>query len=413
MSFSEHRSRLYETMPDHSVILSYAGVPLHTNEDDYCHFEVNSQFFYLTGLERENMRFLAFKSGGKTTETLFIEQADPLQERWTGRMPTREEASAVSGIGDVRYLTDWSAAVGRIMGRCRVEYAYFDLYRCGESDLPDYSALEARAFRDKYPGVTLRDLRAACVPLREVKDEDEIARVRQAVDITRQGLESVLRTLTPGMKEYQAQARFEYTCKALGAEKLAFTTIAGAGKNGCMMHYVTNRDEIRDGDLLLLDLGAKYGNYCSDITRTYPANGRYSPRQREVYELVLKANKAVAAFARPGVTLRELNDAAKDVLGEGLVKMGLIQDKKDVGKYYMHSVSHSIGIDTHDADFAGDVLQPGWIVSDEPGLYIDEESIGIRIEDDLLITQEGCEYLSRDIIREPDEIERFMAENRE
>ena len=127
----------------------------------------------------------------------------------------------------------------------------------------------------------------------------------------------------------------------------------------------------------------------------------------------MKNHPMALSAGRPGVTLRELNDAAKDVLGEGLVKMGLIQDKKDVGKYYMHSVSHSIGIDTHDADFAGDVLQPGWIVSDEPGLYIDEESIGIRIEDDLLITENGCEYLSRDIIREPDEIERFMAENRE
>ena len=175
-----------------------------------------------------------------------------------------------------------------------------------------------------------------------------------------------------------------------------------------MMHYGTNREEIKAGSLLLMDLGAKYNNYCSDITRTYPADGVYTPRQKELYQLVLKANIAVAEAARPGITTKDLNDIAKTVLGEGLVKMGMIEDVKDVGKYYMHGVSHAIGIDCHDACLVGDVLKPGWIISDEPGLYVDEEEIGIRIEDDLLITEDGCEVLSKDIIRDPEEIEKFM-----
>ena len=413
MSFQDHREKLYASLPDNSLVACWAGVSLHTNEDDYYNFEANSQFFYLTGLERENMGFLAVKAGGTVTETLFIEAADPLQERWTGKMPTREEAGAVSEIKDVRFTDQMSAAVGRYMGRYRIEHVFFDLYRCQESDLKDYNALRAGEFMEKYPAVQLHDLHAQCVPLREVKDDEEIGRVRKAVDITRQGLEHVMKTLRPGMKEYQAQANFEYMCRYLGAERFAFNTISGAGKNGCMMHYVTNRDEIRDGQLLLMDLGAKYGNYCSDITRTFPANGRYTPRQRQIYDLVLKANKAVAAFARPGVTLRDLNEECKRVLAAGLMELGLIQEEKDVGKYYMHSVSHSIGIDCHDASFVGDVLKPGWIVSDEPGLYIDEEEIGIRIEDDLLITENGCEVLSRDIPKEPDEIEAFMEQYRE
>ena len=409
MSVQEHRIRLYDTIPEGSMILSYAGVPIHTNEDDYYPFEANSQFFYLTGLERENMAFLAVKAGGATHEILFIEAADPLAERWTGKMPTKEEASQQSGIKDVRFTDSIGAAVSRYMGRYNIEAVYFDLYRCDISDPEDYNAMKAREFARLYPAVALRDLHRACVPLRECKDAEEISLVRQAVDITRQGLEQVMKTLKPGQKEYQAQAGFEYTCRALGAVRFAFPTISASGRNGCMMHYNTNREEIRPGSLLLMDLGAKYGNYCSDITRTFPADGKYTPRQREIYSLVLKANLAVAAAARPEITLKDLNDVARSVLGEGLVSLGLISDPEEVGKYYMHSVSHSIGIDCHDASFVGDVLQPGWIISDEPGLYIDEEEIGIRIEDDLLITENGCEVLSRNIPKDPDEIESFMA----
>lgn len=408
MSFQEHRKKLYDTLPEGSLVVSFAGVPVHTNEDDYYNFEANSQFFYLTGLERENMAFLAVKAGGNVHETLFIEAADPLAERWTGKMPTPEDARAVSGIENVRFTDEINGAIGRFMGRFDIEFAYFDLYRCGMEDPDDYNAVKAREFLRLYPAVTLRDLHKACVQLRECKDAEEISRVRQAVDITRQGLEHVMQNLHSGMTEYQAQADFEYKCKALGAVRFAFNTISAAGKNGCMMHYNTNREEIRPGSLLLMDLGAKYGNYCSDITRTFPADGRYTPRQREIYGLVLKANLAVAQAARPGVTLKDLNDIAKSVLGEGLVSLGLIEDAKDVGKYYMHSVSHSIGIDCHDASFVGDVLKPGWIISDEPGLYIDEEEIGIRIEDDLLITEDGCEVLSRDILKDPDDIEKIM-----
>ena len=167
MSVQEHRARLYETIPEGSMVISYAGVPIHTNEDDYYPFEVNSQFFYLTGLERENMAFLAVKAGGTVHEMLFIEAADPLQERWTGKMPTKEEASLVSGLKDVRFTEDLSSAVGRFMGRYNIEQVYFDLYRCAVPDPEDYNAMKAREFARLYPAASLRDLHRACVPLRE------------------------------------------------------------------------------------------------------------------------------------------------------------------------------------------------------------------------------------------------------
>ena len=409
MSFAQHRARLYETLADNTLVVAYAGIPVHTNEDAYYDFTVNSQFFYLTGLERENTAFLAYKSADSTREMLFIEQPDPLAERWTGKMPTKEEVRAVSEVEDVRYTDSLENAIGSILSRCRVERAYFDLYRCRMNDLPDYNAVMAQRFGQAYPHVALKDLREACAPLREQKDAQEVERIRKALDITRRGLEYVMKNLKPGMMEYQVQADFEYTCKRLGAKRQAFPTIAGSGINGCMMHYETNHCEVQNGSLILLDLGARYENYSSDITRTYPANGKFSPRQREIYELVLKANRAVAAAAKPGVSLKELNDIARQTLGEGLVAMGMIHDASEVGRYYMHSVSHPMGIDVHDVSLAGDVLQPGWVITDEPGLYIDEEAIGIRIEDDLLITENGCEVLSKDIIKDPDAIEAFMA----
>jgi len=410
MSFSEHRAKLFELLEDNSLVISYAGQPAHTNEDDYSFFEVNSQFFYLTGLEREGMILLMAKVGGQKTEVLFIEEYDALTERWTGKMPTKEQATAVSGIENVQYLPAFASAVGRFMGRSRIDHVYFDTFRQSEEDLPDYNLVKALEFRDKFPGVRLLNLRNLTVGLRERKDADEIECIRKAINVTKKGLECVLKNLKPGMVEYEAQADFECACKKLGTKKYSFPTIAGSGINGCMMHYVTNDTVMKDGSLLLLDLGAKYGNYCSDITRTYPVNGKYTERQKEYYELVLKANKAVAEAAKPGVTLKELNDLTKQILGEGLVAMGKIESADQVGKYYMHSVSHVIGIDCHDAVFGTDALAPGFVISDEPGLYIDEEEIGIRIEDDLLITEDGCEVLSADVIREIADIERFMAE---
>ncbi len=409
MSFAERRERLYKTLADNSLVIVYAGIPIHTNEDEYYDFVVNSQYCYLTGLDRENTAFLAYKTAKKTIEILFIEEPDPHSERWTGKMPTAEEVRLVSGIDDVRYTDSLDSTVGSFMGYFRVEQAYFDLYRCRKDDLPDYNSVMAERFSRAYPHVILKDLRTACATLREQKEAQEVENIRKALDITRLGLEYVMKNLRPGMMEYQVQADFEYTCRRLGAKRQAFPTIAGSGSNGCMMHYDTNHCEVKDGSLILLDLGVKYENYCSDITRTYPANGKFSPRQRKIYELVLRANEAVASAARPGITINDLNDVACRVLGEGLVDMGMIPEASEISKYYMHSVSHSIGIDAHDIFLADDVLKPGWVISNEPGLYIDEEAIGIRIEDDLLITEDGCEVLSKSIIKDPDEIEAFMS----
>ena len=404
------RQQVLEQMEDGSIGVIYSGINLHVSLDEYYPFEVNKTFFYLTGIARNQMILFLDKTNPEKTRTmLFIEEADPKDEKWFGKKLTKEEAKQESGIEQIEYLDSFPSIVGRLISGCAAWKAYFDLSRESEEDLPDYNQVKGLEFQRNYPGIVLGDLFPITAYMRMSKDAGEIEAIQKAVDMTRQGLEDVLKTLKPGMKEYQAQANYEYRIRYLGSSGPSFQTIAGSGYNGTMLHYETNQCECKDGDLLLLDLGAKYEGYCSDITRTYPINGTYSKRQREIYEIVLKANKEVIAQAKPGITTVELNDICKKILADGLIQLGLIQKESELGKYYMHGVSHHLGLDVHDATHSkGKKLRPGAVITNEPGLYIEEENIGIRIEDDLLITEDGCEVLSKDIIKEMDEIEQFM-----
>ena len=413
MDFEGRRQRILDKMEDNSIAILYSGIEHHVSADEYDLFtaQANRNFFYLTGLRRDNMVLVLDKCVEPAKTMLFIEEADPLMERWYGRKVTMEEAEEISGIDEVEYIYELESTLDRIMTREDVYTAYFDTYRHQKVDLPDYNVVKANEFKTDYPGVAVKNLFPLVAEERMQKDEDEIELTKKAIAITKDGLCNVMANLKPGMKEYQAQADFEYMIRYNGAEGTAFPTIAGSGANGTMLHYDTNLDICEDGSLLLMDLGAKYRGYCADITRTYPVNGTYTERQRQVYDIVLAANREVAKTAKPGMTLKELNEIAKKVLAAGCMKLGLIEKEDEIDTYYMHGVSHHLGIDVHDVTAAcNDTLQPGAIITDEPGLYIDEWEIGIRIEDDLLITENGCECLSEAIIRDPDEIEAFMKD---
>lgn len=409
MNYTERRKKIYEIMDRPSALILFSGIESHVSADEYAPFEANRNFFYLTGLRRDHMILLMVKTLKEEKTILFIEEADPTNERWYGRKVTVDEAKEISGIGQVRFIDSFEAVIDSIMTREDIDSLYFDCYRHQMEDLPDYNLAKAKEFSKKYPGHAIKNIFPYIAKMRMQKDEEEAALVRDAIKITDQALQYVMKHLKPGMAEYQAQADFEYMIRYNGADGTAFPTIAGSGANGTMLHYDTNLDTCEDGSLLLMDLGAKYRGYCADITRTYPVNGKYTERQRQVYDIVLAANRKVAKVAKPGMTLRELNDIAKKVLAEGCIKLGLIEKEEEIGTYYMHGVSHHLGIDVHDVtEASNDKLQPGAIITDEPGLYIDEWEIGIRIEDDLLITENGCECLSEAVIRDPDEIETFM-----
>lgn len=411
MNYKERRKKVYQQMEDKSILILYSGIAWHISADAYQHFEVNRQFFYLTGIRRENMVLLIDKCGEKIEETLFIEPIDPSVERWVGKKMTKQEVTEVSGVENVSMIDTLEAALDRVMNRKLPNKVYFDTYRHQYSDLPDYNVVKAQEFAKAYPGTAVGNIYPVVAALRMIKDADEVEVTKEAVKITEQALEHVLASLKPGMMEYQVQAEFEYKVKTLGADGMAFPTIAGSGSNGTMLHYETNQGECKEDTLVLLDLGARVRGYNADITRTYPVSGKFTARQKQFYNLVLEANRAVAKMARPGVTLKELNDHCKKVLADGLMTLGLIETEEEVGKYYMHGVSHHLGIDVHDVTVPEQAkLAPGMIITDEPGLYIDEEEIGIRIEDDLLITDEGCVVLSEDIVRTVEDIEAKMKE---
>ena len=408
--YEARRKAVLEQMESGAVMVLCSGEGIPQSMDDCCPFEANHHFFYLTGLRRENMALVLSKSASQDKTILFIEEAIPSMERWTGKRVTRDEAKEISGIDDVRYIDSLQSALGRMVAREQVTAAYFDCYRNAMTDVDSYNMMKAKAFAAAYPTVTLKNAHPMLAAMRMVKDESEIAAIREAIAVTDKGLRRILSTLAPDQMEYQAQAEFEYEIRYHGAEGTAFDTIAGSGVNGCMLHYGTNHCRMEDGKLLLLDLGAKVKGYCADITRTYPVSGKYSERQKQIYDIVLRANQEVTKAAKPGLTLKQLNEICKQVLAEGLLAVGKIEKAEDIGTYYMHGVSHHLGLDTHDATAHDEVLlSPGMVITNEPGLYIDEEEIGIRIEHDLLITQDGCEVLSKDVPRTTEEIEALMA----
>ena len=408
--YMTRRSEVLAQMEKGSIMVLFSGEGIPESMDACCPFEANHHFFYLTGLRRENMALVLSRSASEDQTILFIEEAVPSMERWTGKRVTKDEAKAISGVDDVRYIDSLPAALGRMLAREQVTAAYFDCYRNAMTDVDSYNMAKAKAFSAAYPTVTLKNAHPMLAAMRMVKDEEEIACIREAIDVTDKGLRRILDKLAPGQMEYQAQAEFEYAIRWHGADGTSFATIAGSGLNGCMLHYETNHCRMEDGKLLLLDLGAKVKGYCADITRTYPVNGKYSPRQKEIYDIVLAANQKVTQQARSGLTLKQLNEICKQELAEGLMRIGKIESAEQIGTYYMHGVSHHLGLDTHDAtEHSEVVLAPGMVITNEPGLYIDEEEIGIRIEDDLLITQDGCEVLSKDIPRTTEEIEALMA----
>ena len=211
------------------------------------------------------------------------------------------------------------------------------------------------------------------------------------------------------MKEHQLEAYFNFDLKMAGVKDFAFPSIVASGPNGTILHYVENDREVQDGELVLLDLGAQYGYYSADISRTFPANGKFSARQKELYEIVLKAQAAVIEAIKPGFPMKELNEITKKVLTEELMRIGLIKEDSELANYYYHGVSHYLGLDTHDVGVYDGELQPGMVITVEPGLYVAQEQIGIRIEDDVLVTKDGAEVLSSAIPKQVADIEAIMA----
>lgn len=406
--FERNREKLGKVLENNSLFLLFAGDAPYKSADEQYPFIPNRNFYYITGIDVNNVVYLATKIGDSISERLFIERPDPIMAKWVGATISEDEAKEKSGIDTIEYLDKFEDTMGSILSRNRIENVYLDLERQGINVSLTESQSFAKIVNERYPYIQVKNIYYNIAELRMIKSTEEIDLIKKAIEITDEGIKAMMSNSRPGMMEYEIEAYFDYTLKKNGITNRAFETIAGSGTNGTILHYSANNSMTKDGDLILFDLGAQYRNYNADITRTFPVNGRFTERQKEIYNIVLKANKAVEEAAKPGVPFKELNEIAKRVLIEGCKGLGLIKDDSEISKYYYHGVSHYLGLDTHDVGLYDVELKPGMVITNEPGLYIEEEEIGIRVEDDLLITDDGCENLSKNIIKRPEEIEVFM-----
>lgn len=410
MVYSEHRSALMNKIDNNSIVILFAGNAPKKTGDEVYQFTPDRNFYYLTGISEENHIVVLSKFNNEISEKLFLKEIDLAKEMWNGKTLRDFEAKEISGIEDTVYMNEFYGYLNRLIKGAEEINLYLDLDRQNYCEEDSNGNKFAEVFKGKYPQVIIKNVSSNITPLRMIKSKSEIAEMQRAIDITIYGVESLMKNAKAGMKEYELEAYFDFVCKTNGAKDFAFRTIAAAGKNATTLHYVENNSEIKNDDLILFDLGAQWNFYNADITRTFPVGGKFTDRQKQVYEAVLRVNKAVIEKIKPGVVYKELNAWATDLIAEECIKLGIIKEKKDVSKYYWHSIGHNLGLDTHDVEPQGRnfVFEEGMVFTVEPGIYISEESIGIRIEDDVLVTADGCEVLTKGMMKEVSEIEAFM-----
>lgn len=410
MVYSEHRSSLMNKIDNNSIVILFAGNAPKKTGDEVYQFTPDRNYYYLTGISEENHIVVLSKFNNEISEKLFLKEIDLAKEMWNGKTLRDFEAKEISGIEDTVYMNEFYGYLNRLIKGAEEINLYLDLDRQNYCEEDSNGNKFAEVFKGKYPQVIIKNVSSNITPLRMIKSKSEIAEMQRAIDITIDGVESLMKNAKAGMKEYELEAYFDFVCKTNGAKDFAFRTIAAAGKNATTLHYVENNSEIKNDDLILFDLGAQWNFYNADITRTFPVGGKFTDRQKQVYEAVLRVNKAVIEKIKPGVVYKELNAWATDLIAEECIKLGIIKEKKDVSKYYWHSIGHNLGLDTHDVEPQGRnfVFEEGMVFTVEPGIYISEESIGIRIEDDVLVTADGCEVLTKGMMKEVSEIEAFM-----
>ena len=405
--FNNNRNKIFDLMEDKSVLFIESN---RLGSDDIFKqsYNVNRNYYFLCGVMEFDNKIILVKDGEKLEARIYINPYNELKAKWVGAPLSKEEVTKLSGITDVRYIQSYYRDLEILTDTYKV--LYLDIEPTGATEELNHMQLFAKRLKDRNPWILVENARLLFTKARTVKQPEEIAEMRKAIEITNKGLKNVLSHMGE-MYEYQLESYFDQAIKFNGATGYAFPTIAASGKNATCLHYQDNNSIAKNGDLILFDVGSSVNMYCSDISRTYPVSGKFTPRQKEIYNIVLEGQKLVFNNAKPGITTKELNQILIQYFAKELKKIGLIKEDNEVSKYYYHGVSHHIGLDCHDlCEYTP--LKAGSIISNEPGLYIAEEGIGIRIEDDILITETGAEWLSKDIIKEVDDIEKFMRENR-
>jgi Xaa-Pro aminopeptidase len=425
--------------PKSVAIIPAAREAVRSHDTNY-RYRQNSDFFYLTGFEEPDAIAVIAPAQEKKF-TLFVRPRDPERAIWDGYRAGVEGAKSDYSADEAFPIADFDARLPEILdGPASLYYAFGHANsELDEKIIRQLTLMRETNRRPLEPPQTIVDPTSILHEMRVFKSEAEVEIMQHAADIAAAAHVEAMKAARPGMKEYEVEALLEASFRRQGAAGSSYTSIVGSGANATVLHYITNQDTLRDGDLLLVDAGAEYLGYASDITRTFPINGKFSDAQRDIYDLVLKTQMSCIDMVRPGVRLEDLKTHSVEMLTEGMVKLGLLKDdpaklieEKKFMQFYMHNLGHFLGIDVHDAGryyFNGESrpAEPGMVMTIEPGLYISPDTknipegfnqnvpakylgIGVRIEDDVLVTENGARVLTNKVPKDPGEIEALMAQ---
>lgn len=419
--FSANRARFIAQIKPKSIAFFNANDEMPRNGDANFMFRQNSDLFYLSGIDQEQTILVLFPDAPlpKYREILFLKKTNEHIAVWEGHKYTKEEARQASGIQSVYWLEDYSSIVPMLMNHCDTVYVNINENDRFVSDVPYRDLRFAKQLQSAYPGHSYQRSGPVLAGLRAIKHDIEIKLMQRAIDITEKAFRRVLRYVKPGVMEYEIEAEITHEFIRKRANGHAYTPIIASGPSACILHYTENNRECKSGDVILLDFGAEYANYAADLTRCVPVSGEFTERQRDVYNAVLRVMKAATKMLVPGTFIEKYHAEVGKCMEEELIRLGLIT-KEDVKKqnpeipaykkYFMHGTSHFLGLDVHDIGDRYQPMQPGMIFTCEPGIYIPEEGLGIRLENDILVTSKDPVDLMSAIPLEVEDIEELMRE---
>jgi Xaa-Pro aminopeptidase len=406
--FIKNRKKFTDLMKDNTIAVFYSNTFIRDTVDQFYPFSVDRNFFYLTGIERENMVLLLSKVDGLVEETLFIPPVDEMYEKWHALFMREDEAIDKSGIQNIDYIEKFSQSLFKKISISQdIKSIYLFSYIAEENDYESQYIKLSKLILNQFPHMNILNSLDILSKIRPCKEDQEVKEIEKAIDLTNGGLNYVMDNLKPGIWEHEITAHFQYYL-ALNKSKSRFRTIVASAGNAMILHYNAAKRQTQENDLVLMDLGAFSNWYVSDITRTYPVSGKFTQRQKDIYNIVLEAQQVAMETMKSGVYEKDVNDTVINYYAKELKKIKLIKLDEDVKKYFYHGVGHNIGLDLHDLKNEKLILQEGNVFTVEPGLYIKEENLGIRIEDNVLVTKDGVVNLSKDIIKEIKDIENYM-----
>lgn len=401
--FRSNRTKLGQTIGN-GLVLLHSGIKKSVSSKENYGFRPNKMFYYLTGLAGPGMVLLLAIDKGKTEEMLFAPKEEPDRERWEGKGKTIEEMSNESLIRTIHRLDTLPQHLDHLLGIAEDSEVWINI--------GDNQAEELKThFNVHLPFSQAKNIHPILEQMRATKTKCEVDRLKCVISLASAGIVQVMEAVKKGMYEYELEAFFDFAMKSSGLKTGQYHTILASGKNASILHYLDNDCVIQQDDLVLIDIDVEKDYYHCDFTRVFPASGKFTDRQREVYNAVLSVQKEIISKVKPGVAYGELNELSKELLFNKCIELNLATDREQLDQYYFHNIGHFIGLDTHDVGELKDetLLAAGMVLTIEPGLYIPDENMGIRIEDMILVTETDNENLTEGLLKDPNEIEILLS----